>query len=82
MTTAENGERWTGPRLTARLIALKGVAPDPVLHVIFRSTRRGDGSLVEGYVVAGEAEPLAADALEDWLTARLGDADRLAVAVL
>jgi len=82
MTTAENGEQWTGPRLTARLIALKGVAPDPVLHIIFRSTRRVDGSLLEGYVVAGETQPIEAAGLEDWLTARVGNVDRLAVAVL
>jgi hypothetical protein len=82
MTTAENGEYLTGPRLTARLIALKGVAPDPVAHVIFRSTRRVDGSLLEGYIVRGEAQPLDTDTLEDWLTARLGNVDRLAVAIL
>lgn len=51
MTTAEDGEHWTGPRLTARLLALKGVAPDPVLHIVFRSTRRVDGSLMEGYFI-------------------------------
>ena len=82
MTTAENGEQWTGRRLTARLIALKGVAPDPVLHVIFRSTRRVDGSLLDGYVVIGEPHPLETGDLEDWLTGRLGNVDRLAVAVL
>jgi hypothetical protein len=82
MTTAENGELWTGPRLTARLIGLKGVAPDPVLYIIFRSTRRVDGSLLEGYVVAGEQRPLHSDALEDWLAARPGNLDQLAVAVL
>lgn len=82
MTTAEDGEHWTGPRLTARLIALKGVAPDPVLHIVYRSTRRVDGSLLEGYLIGNEPPPLDADALDDWLTTRLGSADRLAVAVL
>lgn len=82
MTTAEDGENSTGPRLTARLIALNGVAPDPVLHLIFRSTHRGDGSLTEGYLAAGEHQPLAADALDTWLTDRFGTVDRLAVAVM
>lgn len=82
MTAAEDGEYWTGPRLTARLTALRGVAPDPVLHVVFRSTRRVDGSLLEGYLIANESQRLDAAALDDWLTTRLGSADRLAVAVL
>jgi hypothetical protein len=82
MTTSEDREHWTGPRLTARLIALKGVAPTPVLHVIFRSTRRVDGSLVEGYHAPGEPRPIAADDVEHWITIRLGSTDRLAVAVL
>ena len=82
MTTAEDGEHWTGPRLTARLLALKGVAPDPVLHIVFRSTRRVDGSLMEGYFIGHESHPLGADALDNWLTTRLGSADRLAIAVL
>ena len=80
--TAEDGEHWTGPRLTARLIALQGVAPDPVLHIIFRSTRRVDGSLLEGYLIGHEAQRLDADALDTWLTTRLGSADRLSVAIL
>jgi hypothetical protein len=82
MTTAEDGENWTGPRLTARLIALKAAAPDPVAHVIFRSTHHGDGSLTEGYLVAGELQPLAAEALDTWLNIRHPTVDRLAVAVL
>jgi hypothetical protein len=82
MTTSEDREQWTGPRLTARLIALKGVAPTPVLHVIFRSTRRADGSLLEGYQGPGEPQPIAANDFEHWLTSRLGSTDRLAVAVL
>lgn len=77
MTTAENGENWTGPRLTG-----PGAAPDPAVHVIFRSTRRADGSLTEGYLVPGESEPLPSDALDTWLTSRLAAPDRLAVAVL
>ncbi len=82
MTTAEDGENWTGRRPAARLGGLAGAAPDPAVHVIFRSTRRADGSLTEGYLVPGEPEPLAADALDAWLTSRLSTVDRLAVAVL
>lgn len=82
MTTAEDGENWTGPGLTARFAALQGVAPDPAVHVIFRSTRRGDGSLTEGYLVPGELQPLAADTLGTWLNSCLATVDRLAVAVL
>jgi hypothetical protein len=83
MATAENGEVWTGPRLAARLVALNGVAPDPVQQVIFRSSRRADGSLTEGYAVPGEEQPLDEAALELWLTRHgLAGPERLAVAVL
>lgn len=82
MTTAEGGDNWTGPGPTARLVALQGVAPDPAVHVIFRSTRRGDGSLTECYLFPGELQPLAPDTLDTWLNSRLATVDRLAVAVL
>lgn len=82
MTAAEDDERGTGPGLKARLIALKAVAPHPVIHVIYRSTRRADGSLLERWHAAGESEPFTGSNFEHWLTARLGNTDRLAVALL
>lgn len=82
MTAVDGGEYGTAPGMAARLIALKGVAPAPVLHVIYRATRRADGSLIEGYHAAGETSPIAASTFEDWLAVRLGNADRLAIAIL
>jgi hypothetical protein len=83
MATADGGEIWTGPRLAARLVALNGAAPEPIQHVLYRSTRHADGTLTEGYAVPGEARPLKDAALDFWLARhRLSGADRLAVAVL
>ena len=70
MPTAEGGEHWTDPQLVARLIALRGVAPRPVVHVVFRSTRRVDGELTEGFEIAGEAPLPGADALDSWVARR------------
>ncbi|HTI80108.1 MAG TPA: hypothetical protein VL614_06615 [Acetobacteraceae bacterium] len=82
MTAAEDDECGTGPGLTARLIALQGVAPHPVIYVIYRSTRCADGSHVQGYHARDETNPVVASNFENWLTGRLGTTDRLAVAVL
>ena len=82
MTAADFDEYGTGLRPTARLIALNGVAPTPVLHVTYRSTRYADGSLLEGYQATSETEPITTSNVEDWLAVRLGNIDRLAVAVL
>jgi hypothetical protein len=82
MPTAESGEHWTDPQLVARLVALRGVAPRPVVHVVFRSTRRVDGELIEGFEIAGEAPLPGADALDDWVARRLPGADRLAISIL
>jgi hypothetical protein len=82
MPTAEGGEHWTDPQLVARLIALRGVAPRPVVHVVFRSTRRADGELTEGFEITGEAPLPGADALDTWVARRLPGADRLAISVL
>src|SRR5579859_7802756 len=82
MTTAEDGEHWTGPRLTARFVALKGIAPEPVVHIVFRITRRADGTTVENFTVPEEPHPLDPQAAENWLVTHLGRTDRLAVAVL
>ncbi len=82
MPTAEGGEHWTDPQLVARLIALRGVAPRPVVHVVFRSTQRADGELTEGFEIAGEPPLPGADALDTWVTRRLPGADRLAISVL
>src|SRR5690242_16088774 len=57
----------TGARLAARLAALNGVAPEPVCHIIFRSTRRIDGTQIAGYTVPDEPGPLDAEGLEAWL---------------
>lgn len=81
MTAANAGENGKVHRLAARLVALDGVAPDPVAHLIFRSTRRPDGSLVEGYYLPGETAPVDNAALQGWLVRNRGP-DRLAVAVL
>jgi len=82
MSTAEGGEHWTDPRLTARLIALGGVAPRPVAHVLFRSTRHADGSVTTGFEIAGGTSLAGADALENWVARCLPGVDRLAIAVL
>jgi hypothetical protein len=83
MPAAEGGEVWTGPRLAARLVALNGAAPDPVQQVIFRSTRRADGTIQDGYHVPDQPQALDEAELNDWLTRhRLAGAERLAVAVL
>lgn len=82
MTTAEDSEHWTGPRLTARFIAMKGIAPEPVAHIVARITRRIDGSTLETVTVADDLQPLDPQAADTWLVARLGRTDRLAVAVL
>ena len=82
MATAEDGEHWTGPRLTARFIALKGIAPEPAVHIVFRSTRRVDGTTLESYAVPDEAQPLEPEAAETWIDSQLGRGERLAVAVL
>jgi len=83
MTSSGRDEVSAGPQLAAHLVALKGVAPDPVQHVVFRSTRHVDGKLVEFYDIPGEQRGLNASALDFWLARRgLAGADRLAVAVL
>ncbi len=83
MATAGGREVWTGSQLTARLVALKGAAPEPVQHVIFRATRHADGSAAEGYDIPGGKRQQNAAALDFWLARRhLAGADRLAVAVL
>ncbi|MEJ0018110.1 MAG: hypothetical protein WDN25_16380 [Acetobacteraceae bacterium] len=82
MSSAGSGGGGTGARLAARLVALRGVAPDPVRHVIFRSTRRIDGTLVEGYSVPGETALLDTPGLENWLARQQSSIDRLAVAVM
>ena len=62
---------------------MNGAAPEPIQHVLYRSTRHADGTLSEGYAVPGEARPLKDAALDFWLARhRLAGADRLAVAVL
>ncbi len=83
MKTAGRGEVWTGPQLAARLVASNGVAPEPVQHVIFRSTRQPDGKQLEGYEVPGEKRRLNNAALDFWLARHgLAGSDRLAVAIL
>jgi hypothetical protein len=83
MAHAGGGEVWTGPQLTARLVALKGAAPEPVQHVIFRSTLRADGSLAEGYNIPGGKRQRNAAALDFWLARHgLAGPDRLAVSML
>jgi hypothetical protein len=83
MARAGGGEVWTGPQLTARLVALNGAAPEPVQHVIFRSTQRADGSLVEGYNIPGGKRQHSSAALDFWLARHgLAGPDRLAVSML
>ena len=83
MTSSGRGEVWPGQQLAAHLVALQGVAPAPVEHVVFRSTRHADGKLVEFYEVPGEKRGMNPSALDFWLAQRgLAGADRLAVAVL
>jgi hypothetical protein len=83
MTTAGRGEVWTGTQLAARLVALNGVAPEPVQYIIFRSTRHADGRVEEGHNVPNEKRRLNDPALDFWLARHgLAGGERLAVAVL
>lgn len=85
MTAPGRGRVWTGEQLTARLIALNGVAPDATVHAVFRATadvgQPGEGEA--GYLVPGEPAPLSPDAFDFWLAKRdLAGPERLSVAVL
>ena len=83
MSSPEGGEVWTGSQLAARLAALNGAAPEPSQHIVFRATRHADGRISAFYRVPGEPRPLAAGALNLWLSRRgLKGPERLAVAVL
>lgn len=82
MSQARGGATGTGARLAARLLALGGVAPDPVRHVVFRWTRRLDGAQAGGYFVPGETGSLDPVAFDEWLAQQPASIDRLAVAVL
>lgn len=55
---------------------------EPAYHVIFRWTRRVDGTLIESHTVPDEPGPLDADAVEAWFGRQPTSIDRLAVAVL
>lgn len=84
MTTSGRGQVWTGEQLSARLAALRGVAPEISHHVVYRAVVGGLAHAPrEGYLVPGESECLAPAAFDFWLARRgvAGEA-RLAVAVL
>jgi len=83
MTTPGRGQVWTSEQLTARLAALRGLAPAVAQHVIYRATVDPTGPAQEGYVVPGEARRLTPPAFDFWLAKRgLAGPERLSVAVL
>ena len=87
MNNFDDNEIWTAPHLAARLAALKGVAPAPVCHVIYRATiRPGPGTEQRewsGYALPEEAERRDETFFEHWLLDRdLAGAERLSVSVL
>ncbi|MDR3538694.1 MAG: hypothetical protein P4L71_19520 [Acetobacteraceae bacterium] len=83
MSDGRKGDVWTGPQLAARLLALKGAAPEAVQYVLYRETRRADGRLEAGYCVPLVQGRLAEPAFLAWLADQgLTGSDRLAVAVL
>lgn len=74
---------WTGRQLAARLLALNGVAPEPVEHVLFRETSAPAAPTRSGYCVPGCSERLDQPAFLAWLAKRtLAGADQLAVGLL
>ena len=87
MNNFDENEIWTAPQLAARLAALKGVAPRPACHVIYRATiRPGSGAERRewsGYELPEEAERRDERFFEHWLLDRdLAGAERLSVSVL
>ena len=79
----EGGGIWTGPRLAAHLASLNGKAPNPSCYVVFRVTRRQDGSVRRCYHVPEEAHPLEETDWRRWLhRAGLTGAAQLRAAVL
>lgn len=81
--TAVEGEPWTGPQLAAHLASLNGVAPEPACYVVFRATRRADGTEQAVYEVPEEARSLDPEDWPKWLR-RSGFAgpEQLRVAIL
>ncbi len=83
MSDARKADVWTGPQLAARLLALKGSAPEAAHHVLYRETRRADGRVDAGYCVPLLSNRLDEAAFVAWLAEQgVTGADRLAVAVL
>jgi hypothetical protein len=81
--TAVEVETWTGPQLAAQLASLDGVAPEPVCYVVFRVTRRADGSEQSAYEVPEEARGLDPRDWPKWLQRNgLAGTEQLRVAVL
>ena len=87
MSNSGENDIWTAPQLAARLAALKGVAPAPTCHVIYRATMGAatgaDQRDVSGYVLPGEAERRDEAFFGQWLRDRaLAGVERLSVSVL
>jgi hypothetical protein len=83
MTTAGRGQVWTSEQLAARLIALRGLAPAVVQHIVYRATSDPTSYAHAGYLLPGEGRRLTAAAFDFWLAKRdLAGAERLSVAVL
>ncbi len=83
MNASGDNEIWTAPRLTARLVALRGVAPAPSCYLIWRVTHRPGLADTAGYQlpdIAGLADDAA---FTRWLSERdLSGVERLTVSVL
>ena len=87
MSPSGENDLWTAPQLQARLEALKGAAPTPACHVLYRVTTRAGGRETSGYELPGDTEknPPGRDeqSFERWLRDRgLAGIERLSVSVL
>lgn len=69
-------------RRSARPAVRSETAPDPVQHIIFRSSRHPDGIETEGYFVPGLTRRLDQAGLDTWLSLRPASSGHHTVSVL
>src|SRR5882757_9405440 len=78
-----DGDVWPPAKLHARLAALKGLAPAPRCHMIWRATSRPNTPEVSGYELPGHSDRSGELEFERWLLEQgLAGSERLSVSVL